>query len=216
MGIADGKISGILRHEVLERATSHCTLCGMPAEETALAVDHMIPGHTGGTDDLSGFQALCCSCNARKYDRDDGDFRRIVRSDRNREQGCTFCEMPQERIVSENELCYAIRDLYPVTERHTLVIPKRHVSDYFDLYQPERNAVHALLEQQRALIQEIDKSVTGFNAGVNSGPDAGQTIMHCHIHLIPRRKGDMDDPCGGVRGVIPGKQSYGVQGGGDR
>ncbi len=151
-----------------------------------------------------------------KRDWDDMDFRQIARSDKNREQGCPFCEMPQGRIVSENKFCYAVRGLYPVTEHHMLVIPKRHVSDCFDLSQPERNAVYALLEQQRTLIQEIDKSVTGFNTGANSGLDAGQTILHCHIHLIPRRKGDMDDPRGGVRGVIPGKQSYGVRGEGDR
>src|SRR4029078_1083679 len=108
----------------------------------------------------------------------------------------------------ENELCYAVRDLYPVTELHTLVIPQRHVGDYFDLYQPERNAIHGLLEAERTVIRQSDARVSGFNVGVNAGEDAGQTIFHCHVHLIPRRKGDLEDPRGGVRGVIPSKRVY--------
>jgi diadenosine tetraphosphate (Ap4A) HIT family hydrolase len=89
-----------------------------------------------------------------------------------------------------------------------LIIPKRHVSDYFDLFQPERNAMQALMEQQRNLILQSDPSVTAFNVGINAGADAGQTIFHCHMHLIPRRKGDVEEPRGGVRGVIPAKQKY--------
>jgi ATP adenylyltransferase len=109
---------------------------------------------------------------------------------------------------AENTLCYAIRDGFPVTHLHTLIIPKRHVAEYFDLYQPELNAVHALLGNQRAKILAIDPTVTGFNVGINSGKDAGQTIFHVHVHLIPRRDGDVADPTGGVRGVIPKKQKY--------
>jgi diadenosine tetraphosphate (Ap4A) HIT family hydrolase len=82
------------------------------------------------------------------------------------------------------------------------------VAEYFDLYQPELNAVHALLGNQRAKILAIDPTVTGFNVGINSGKDAGQTIFHVHVHLIPRRDGDVADPTGGVRGVIPKKQKY--------
>ena len=79
-----------------------------------------------------------------------------------------------------------------------LVIPKRHVTNYFDLQQPERNAIHRLLVTERAAIQQKDASVSGFNVGVNAGEDAGQTIFHCHVHLIPRRKGDLDNPRGGA------------------
>jgi diadenosine tetraphosphate (Ap4A) HIT family hydrolase len=93
-------------------------------------------------------------------------------------------------------------------ELHTLVIPKRHVADYFDLHQPERNAMQALLEDQRRLIHDAASSVTGFNIGINAGKDAGQTIFHCHMHLISRRIGDVEDPRGGVRGAIPSKQKY--------
>ena len=205
---SSGYISGTLRYEVLKRAKFRCELCGISADEKALEVDHIVPRNSEGTDDLSNLQALCYSCNAMKRDRDDTDFRQVAQSYEDREDGCIFCEISRERIIAENELCYAIRDLYPVTEHHTLVIPKRHVSDYFDLYQPERTAVHSLLDQQRSLIQEIDETVTGFNAGTNSGKDAGQSIFHCHVHLIPRRKGDTGNPRGGVRGVILGKQSY--------
>ena len=142
-----------------------------------------------------------------KRDRDDTDFRAIAQSYQHREAGCVFCETEKLDIKFENELCYGIVDSYPVTERHTLVIPKRHVSDFFDLYQPEINSVHALLGKIQKAIEGLDETVTGFNVGWNSGEDAGQTILHCHIHLIPRRKGDTPTPRGGVRGVIPEKQS---------
>jgi ATP adenylyltransferase len=105
-------------------------------------------------------------------------------------------------------LCYSIRDAFPVTELHTLIIPKRHVADYFDLYQPERNAIDQMLQNQRKSILELDNSVTGFNVGANVGQSAGQTVFHVHVHLIPRRDGDVSEPRGGVRGVIPSKQRY--------
>jgi ATP adenylyltransferase len=89
-----------------------------------------------------------------------------------------------------------------------LVIPIRHTANYFDLHQPELNACNQLLESMKEEILKQDDTVTGFNIGMNNGKDAGQTIFHCHIHLIPRRKGDVDNPRGGVRGIIPSKQSY--------
>ena len=124
------------------------------------------------------------------------------------EEGCVFCLTSALAILSENELCYSIYDGYPVTKHHTLIIPKRHVSGFFDLYQLEIEGIHDLLRQAQKTITGLDRTVTGFNIGVNSGEDAGQTILHCHIHLIPRRKGDNANPRGGVRGVIPDKQSY--------
>ena len=143
-----------------------------------------------------------------KRDRDDTDFREINKSYEHRESGCIFCEIPKERVIAENELAYAILDAFPVTEQHTLIIPKRHVSDYFELHQPERNAMQRLLEERRQAIMDSDNTVTGFNVGNNVGEDAGQTVMHCHTHLIPRRKGDVEEPRGGVRGVIVNKQKY--------
>jgi len=205
---SSGYISGTLRYEVLKNAKFRCELCGISAEEKALEVDHIMPKNSGGSDDISNLQALCYSCNAMKRDRDDADFRGVAKSYSDREKGCLFCEIPEERVIFENELAYAVHDGFPVTPLHSLVIPKRHISSYFDLHQPELNACNQLLQEMKSLILDKDDSVTGFNIGINSGEDAGQTIFHCHIHLIPRRKGDSNAPRGGVRGVIPEKQSY--------
>ena len=201
-------VSGTVRYEVLKQAKSRCELCGISAEEKALQVDHILPRNSGGSNDPSNLQALCYSCNAMKGDRDDTDFREMAASYGHRERGCIFCEIPKDRIIDENELAFAILDGFPVTEQHTLMIPKRHISDYFSLTQPERNAVYHLLERQKEKILKSDATVGGFNVGNNVGADAGQTVMHCHTHLIPRRKGDVANPRGGVRGVIPGKQAY--------
>ncbi len=121
---------------------------------------------------------------------------------------CLFCSIPKGRIISENQLAYAIRDGFPVTEGHTLVIPKRHAEDYFSLTQDELLACDSLLRKLRDDIQQGDSTVEGFNVGVNAGAVAGQTIFHCHIHLIPRREGDVENPRGGVRHLIPGKGDY--------
>ena len=121
---------------------------------------------------------------------------------------CPFCDIDPNRIEDENDLCVAIRDQYPVTELHTLIIPKRHVSSFFDLEDHERDAIFALLQAQKQVLEILDSSISGFNIGVNVGEDGGQTIFHCHVHLIPRRKGDVPEPRGGVRGVIPSKQTY--------
>ena len=116
--------------------------------------------------------------------------------------------MPEDQPVAETELAYAVRDAFPVTSLHTLVIPKRHASGYFELGRAELNACHRLLEQEKEEIEGQDASVEGFNVGVNEGGTAGQTVFHCHLHLIPRRSGDIEDPAGGVRNVISGKGIY--------
>ena len=205
---SSGYISGTLKYDILKRAKYRCELCGISAVQKALEVDHIIPRNSGGTDDIINLQSLCYSCNAMKRDRDDTDFRQISLSYEHREKNCIFCKISKEKIIEENELAYAIHDSYPVTKLHTLIIPKRHVCDYFSLFQPERNAINQLLEGQRQKILDIDNTVTGFNVGNNIGEDAGQTIMHSHTHLIPRRNADVADPRGGVRGVIPEKQKY--------
>ena len=203
-----GYISGTTRYEVLKRGKFRCELCGVSANEKALEVDHIVPRNAGGLDDISNLQALCYSCNSMKKDRDNTDFRGISESYADREEGCLFCQIDPNLLVAENELCYARKDGFPVTEFHTLIIPKRHIANYFDLYQPEINAIHQMLEKIKKEIEERDDSVTGFNIGVNAGEDAGQSIFHVHVHLIPRRKGDVENPRGGVRGVIPNKQKY--------
>ncbi len=124
------------------------------------------------------------------------------------DKGCIFCSSREMTIVQEKTLLYAVYDQFPVTPLHTLIIPKRHVSDYFQLNQKEIIELNSLLQSMKSKIQTQDSTVTGFNIGMNCGEDAGQTVMHCHTHLIPRRKGDMDNPRGGVRGVIPDKQAY--------
>lgn len=121
---------------------------------------------------------------------------------------CIFCEIESTRIVSSNSLAYVIYDGFPVTEHHCLIIPHRHAESYFDLTDKEREACHDLLVEMKDEIQNSDQSVDGFNIGMNSGHSAGQTIFHCHIHLIPRRSGDVENPRGGVRGVIPDKRLY--------
>ena len=121
---------------------------------------------------------------------------------------CLFCNMEQDRIIAENDLVYVIRDGYPVTEFHTLIIPKRHEADYFNLTSQEVDAINKMLQEQKSLLEQQDSVISGFNVGINIGEDAGQSIFHVHIHLIPRRKGDMKNPKGGVRGVIPDRQQY--------
>ena len=206
--LALGDISGTLKYEIFKRARFRCELCGVAAQERALEVDHILPRSHGGSDDLSNLQALCFRCNAMKGDRDSTDFRAWSESYKTREPGCIFCEVPKSRIIAENELAFAIRDGFPVTELHTLIIPKRHCAAYFDLYRPELNAVNQLVHSLREAIMKQDAVVTGFNLGANAGADAGQTVMHCHLHLIPRRKGDVENPRGGVRGVIATRQKY--------
>jgi ATP adenylyltransferase len=203
-----GYISGSTRYNVLKRAKYRCELCGAHESQIALHVDHIIPRSKGGPDDLSNFQALCQTCNTNKRAEDDTDFRGILDSYSDRDDDCVFCNDCAGRIIAENELCFAIRDGFPVTDLHTLVIPRRHVADYFDLYQPELNAIHELLAQQKQSIMQGDTSVTGFNVGINAGKSAGQTVFHVHVHLIPRRDGDVGEPRGGVRGVIASKQTY--------
>ena len=121
---------------------------------------------------------------------------------------CVFCNMDSSRVIDSNERFYVIKDGYPVTDGHILVIPKRHVCSFFELDKHEQSLCLDLLKTHQRLMKEEDDSIMGFNIGVNVGEEAGQTVMHCHVHLIPRRKGDMDDPRGGVRGVIPDKQKY--------
>jgi len=203
-----GYVPGTARYEVLKRARFRCELCGVSADVRALEVDHIVPRARGGTDDPDNLQALCYSCNATKRDRDATDFRGVGESYAYREPGCAFCEMPKDHVLAEAELAYAVRDAFPVTPLHTLVIPKRHVRGYFELGRAELNACHRLLDQEKGAIKRADASVEGFNVGVNDGEVAGQTVFHCHIHLIPRRTGDVVDPTGGVRNVIPSKGAY--------
>lgn len=121
---------------------------------------------------------------------------------------CIFCQPPQERVFLRNEHAFAFWDGFPVTPLHTLIIPQRHVEDYFSLSRAELIACDDLLREARAFLLAQDPKIQGFNIGSNVGSVAGQTVFHCHIHLIPRRVGDVADPRGGVRHLIPGKGRY--------
>lgn len=120
---------------------------------------------------------------------------------------CPFCNISQDKYVEETDLVYAKRDIYPVSEGHTLVIPKRHIKNFFETTLEERIDLIDVLENAKSALQE-EFSPDGFNIGVNEGAAGGQTVMHLHIHLIPRYEGDMKEPQGGVRGCIPEKQKY--------
>ena len=121
---------------------------------------------------------------------------------------CIFCKIIKEELQFENKLAYSSIDSYPVSEFHSLIVPKRHVETYFDLTNEEIQACNDLILKTKEKILKQDFSVKGFNIGINAGKVAGQSIMHCHIHLIPRREGDVENPQGGVRSVIPKKQHY--------
>lgn len=122
---------------------------------------------------------------------------------------CPFCS-PETLscAVAYHGTVFALDDKFPVTPGHLLVIPRRHLPDWFAMNDAERRDAESLLILLRERILSGDPSVTGFNIGMNCGQSAGQLVIHAHIHLIPRRNGDMADPRGGVRGVIPGRQKY--------
>ena len=120
---------------------------------------------------------------------------------------CPFCSPVDGEKVLTSALCFARWDKYPVTEGHLLIISNRHVPDYFSLTVEEKTALWAMVDEGKKLLDECFKP-DGYNVGINIGADAGQTIMHCHIHLIPRRSRDSINPRGGVRGVIAGKADY--------
>jgi len=120
---------------------------------------------------------------------------------------CLFCELPKKRIVLENEFFVVIRDGYPISKGHSLLIPKRHVSSLFDLNFDEFHLLRTTLSQSK---KELDGEYhpDSYNIGINDGEQAGQTISHLHIHLIPRYIGDQEDPKGGVRWIFPEKADY--------
>lgn len=120
---------------------------------------------------------------------------------------CPFCTLDESRIISQNELVVAFYDGFPVNTGHTLIIPKRHVANYFDLTDQEKSALWSMADYCKSIIDRL-YSPDGYNIGINIGTAAGQSVPHVHLHLIPRYSGDTPNPRGGVRGVIPSKQNY--------
>ena len=121
---------------------------------------------------------------------------------------CLFCNVKESGYIYENNFAYASYDTYPVSKYHCLIIPKKHVKDYFYLTNDELIACNDLIQKMKKEIEDLDKTVKGFNLGTNIGKISGQSIFHCHFHLIPRREGDVQNPQGGIRSVIPNKQHY--------
>ena len=122
-------------------------------------------------------------------------------------KSCPFCTLPDERIVDQNDLALVIRDGFPVSPGHTLVIPKRHVGSFFELNEEEIASMMALLKSAKSVL-DVEFKPESYNIGINDGPQAGQTVPHVHMHLIPRYAGDVADPRGGVRWLIPDKADY--------
>jgi len=120
---------------------------------------------------------------------------------------CPFCNINEDKIIAKNKFSYAIYDKYPVNKGHILIISKEHIRDYFDASTEVREAIFDLMEDCKSLLDN-KYNPDGYNIGFNCGKEAGQRIMHFHLHLIPRYEGDIEDPTGGVRGVIPEKRVY--------
>ena len=194
-----------LRYQVLAQADGRCALCGATKKERPLDVDHIIPRSRGGKTVLENLQLLCSKCNRTKGNKDDTDFRDFRPEER--VDGCSFC-IPSDdpRILMTNGTMFAIADKYPVTDGHVLVVSFRHAADYLHLSGTEKQHADELIRVLSNKARAEDSTVSGFNVGTNCGVDAGQTAMHAHIHLIPRRHGDAADPRGGVRGAIPDRR----------
>jgi ATP adenylyltransferase len=196
-----------LRFLVLRAAGGRCQLCGISVKERPLDADHIIPRSRGGKTELANMQALCDKCNRSKRNQDETDFRSWPHP--SADPNCHFCEPNLgSKMVEKNGSVFAIQDKYPVAPGHLLVIPIRHTPDWFSMTAGERLDADQLMRVLQARIRAEDEKVAGFNLGSNCGDVAGQTVAHAHIHLIPRRSGDVLDPRGGVRGVIPEKRIY--------
>ncbi|WP_241667342.1 HIT domain-containing protein [Pseudodesulfovibrio senegalensis] len=207
--LLDTPVSGSVYYEAMKESGGRCALCGATKDERPLDLDHIIPRSKGGKSTKDNLQVLCSRCNRTKGNKDDTDFRKLKQIDSL--PGCKFCftEINPAIVVEEHNSVFAILDKYPVSEGHHLIIPKRHVADWFTMTTQERREGEELIRVLKKRIEIADKTITGFNVGMNTGESAGQTIFHAHIHLIPRRDGDTPHPRGGVRGAIPEKMDYG-------
>ncbi len=196
-----------LRYQVLRDSGGRCALCGATKDTQPLDVDHIVPRSLGGKHELDNLQVLCTKCNQTKGNKDTTDFRAGLSPDR--DPACAFCaDTCFSKAVEAHGTVFAIQDVHPVTAGHHLVLPRRHATDYFAMTGRERQDAEDLLRLLRNRLAETDRTIQGFNVGMNCGTVAGQTVPHAHIHLIPRRQGDTSQPRGGVRHVIPERGSY--------
>jgi diadenosine tetraphosphate (Ap4A) HIT family hydrolase len=197
-------ISDSLRHRVLKASDGHCALCGATEARVPLYVDFIISRAKGGKSEPANLQVICSLCQRTKRDQEAVDLRsELVPT---LDAACPFCS--PAAIEAQNGSAHAIKDKYPVTPDHMLIIPYRHQPDFFSMTAQERRDAEDLILYLRNSLLEKDSSILGFNIGCNNGEAAGQTIMHMHWHLIPRRTGDTPRPRGGVRGVIPSRMLY--------
>lgn len=188
LNTGEGDVPDSLRYKVLKAAKGRCMLCGATSHERLLNICHIKPVSRGGETIFENLQVLCDKCSTSRSDEDHSDFRPVA--DEGFKRDCIFCAASREKILIENDYAFAIPDKYPITVGHTLIIPKRHFASYFDSIQIEHDAIYGLLKILEKQLLENDPMITGFDIGVNVGEIAGQKVFHCHIHLIPRRKGD--------------------------
>lgn len=168
-------IPGSLRYRILKESGGRCAICGATKKECPLDVDHIIPRSKGGKNEYENLQVLCSKCNQEKGNKDNTDFRDVMAPESVTD--CKFCyHNIKSRILEELDTVVAIKDAYPVTKGHTLVIPKRHAQEYFDLSETERRDVNRLLKYLKQKMFAKDSLITGYNIGVNNGESAGQTI----------------------------------------
>lgn len=189
-----------------------CSLCGArPSKnnDVELDIDHIVPISKGGSDDIENLQVLCHRCNRAKGNHLLKSSKEIHFGHLKKDPSCIFCEIESDRVILfEDEYILAFEDKFPVSKGHTLIVPKRHIEEALALSDVEMVAIFQYFRAHTNQLKKDDNSILGFNAGFNIGEIAGQTIFHAHFHVIPRRRGDSEDPRGGIRCVIPGRQSY--------
>lgn len=202
-------VGGSLRYEVLAAGNNRCALCGITSKDRALDVDHIVPRSKGGKSTSDNLQVLCSKCNRAKGNRDDEDFRPRQAAEPKVDYGsCVFCQSQSqslEEFPADLPDARAVWDAFPVSPWHALILPKEHVTAFDQLSAHTWRDMQILAQRVQDWVRAKDPSVTAFNVGMNLGKDAGQTIDHLHLHVIPRRSGDVEDPTGGIRGVLPGK-----------
>jgi ATP adenylyltransferase len=208
--IDEGKNDGWGRKRIiLLEQHPFCSLCGAkPGADIELDIDHILPASKGGSDDLENLQVLCHRCNRAKGNYLLKSSKDIHHHHLTENVECVFCKLPPERILFENDYIKAIWDIYPVSMGHTLYIPKRHIQNAFELNDQEMLWIFKLAKIDADKLKAADPTIDGFNAGFNIGTAAGQSVMHVHFHLIPRRTGDTPEAFGGIRNVIAGKGKY--------